>query len=345
VIPVRGGARVGNLRAAWLGLAAFAAVLMAGCSGAGVSGERARGGSVLTTTSDNVNAVLLAKSWFAVLHPREDVSGAGVQTKDTTPETHYEFYDDGSYRAWGVLADGTTFDYLTMADGSGHGEQTRLDGARMTITFGAMVGAYPDPISQTIDQVLWDGSRFVYRFGWDFAAEGAPETRDGTATLVDGRAMHFLLVRKQLIEDHLTLDLPDGSRLEVRVPLTSALGAMYWPVFSAGARGTYRGASGQTLDFVMTGQGERWDRWELTGEDGTTGVFTLDETLGGSGEVRREGELVGALRWTSADPSLKGILELLASGNSEITPSAATLDFLIDQRISNIATLGPNPPF
>jgi len=196
---------------------------------------------LFTTSSDNVNAVLLLKSWFAVLHPREDASGAGAGSR-ATPETNFEFYDDGSYRTWGVLADGTTFDYLMAADGSGHGEQTRLDGARMTVTAGPLVGAYPDPMVQDIDQVLWDGSRFVYTFTMDFAAEGAPQTWDGTATLADGRAMHFVLVRKQEVEDHLTLELPDGSRLEVHVPLTAVLGAAYWPVFSAGARGTYRGA-------------------------------------------------------------------------------------------------------
>lgn len=193
-----------------------------------------------------------------------------------------------------------------------------------------------------MQETLWDGTRLEYNLSVDYAPEDMPQTWAGSATLADGRGMGFVLNRSVDGEDHLVLALPDGSRLEVGVPLTTVLGAAYWPRFADGASGAFRGASGAELNFTLSGGGQRWDRWEFTCSDGTEGAFTLGADFGGSGQLTSGETIVGALGWL---PTGSGTLDLVAAASAEVVPSAAARDFQIDRWVSTIAAMGPAPMY
>lgn len=321
--------------------AMLAALLIGGCSGAGVPADRVRQAGVQSTAEDHVTAVLLVKGWFSILHEKGSEPTNGGPPPG--PAFQMEFLPDGSMHFWGTFSDGSAdCDYLQRPDQSGTGTQTRPDGKTMTITWDVPIITGTTQ-TQHMEQTFWDGTRFDYTQHVDFSVVGSAQVWDGAAVLADGRAMQFVLNRTWNVADHLELAPPDGSHLQVRVPLTSGVeGSMYWPVFSAGAEGSFTAPSGAQQEFKLTGQGQRWDRWEFTASEGTAGAFTLGEDFDGSGQLKKGGKTIGALRWL---PTAFGTLDLLAAASAEVTPSAAAQDFQIDRWVSSIAGMGPMPMY
>lgn len=328
-----------------------ASVALYGCSGPGVPAETVRGTGVRDIAGDHLTAMTILKGWLTILHtetPDPPANGA-------VPEWDMEFLPDGSMRMWGTFSDGGTFEYAMQPDESGAGRHTTPDGRTQYSTW-----TPPEweglVARRRMHETFWDGMVLEYELTMDFDCPTSFQTYDGTATLPDGRTMQFLHERLQpeidwaaqsasaggVAEgyDHLRLALPDGSRLEVRIPLVSLGQATYWPVFSRGAEGMFMSASGGRQQFTLTGEAASWDNWTFTAPDGTQGAFVLGADFRGSGLMTRGDRTLGALRWSvSAD----GDLDLLDAGTSAITPSAAARDFQIDRWVSSIAALGPAP--
>ena len=92
----------------------------------------------------------------------------------------------------------------------------------------------------------------------------------------------------------------------------------------------------------MTGQGDRWDKWTFTAPDGRTGTFTLDAAMTGTGSISAGAAPQAALRWTDATA---GTLDLIGSGQEQVSPSATARDFQITHWVGNAALLGPTPMY
>ncbi len=329
--------------AALLTVGALAVVLvMTGCSGAGVAARDVRGDAVRTTAEDHLSAVTLLKGWLRILHVREEVPAAGVDTcASCEPTLDMEFYEDGSYRMWGTNSDCSIVDLTYAADESGFGTFAWPDGKSVDMVWDAPEYEGQKTIQQ-MQETFADGTRLTYIYTIDFEPLDAPQTMDGTATLPDGREMDFGLRRTQEGEDHLRLWLPDDASLDAHISVQSAGGALFWPRFEEGAAGVYLSGAGNRLDFTLEGSNDRWDFWAFDAADGTQGAFALDGVFGGMGQLMHDGSVLGALRWPE---TCLGVLDLVTSGASDVAPSAAARAFQMDQWIANVAVMGPMPVY
>jgi len=207
-------------------------------------------------------------------------------------------------------------------------------------------------MSQDVELTLHDGTRLGYHWEMDTTRLDCPQSWVGWAILAPGPAgsgsagksgrLDWTLQRVVLDEDHLHLDLGDGSALDAQIPLQQALGAAYWPVFDPGGTGHFTSTAGVGFDFGISGEDDTWDTWAFTAGDGTRGSFSLGEDLAGNGTLTRNGAVVGALRWP-ADGF--GTLDLVDAGSVEVAPSAAALDFQVDRWVANMAAMGPMPMY
>lgn len=343
--------------------AGLLAACLSGCSGSGVPADRARAASVQTVSEHNLSSLLTTKGWFAILHQRVVYTDAArvampaalqrakgparnIATQQGGPIEYHEEPipgEPGGYHYWGTQSDGTTYDYLWHADGTGSGTNTRPDGRTMHTEWDAATWSDDGmELWVTMRETTWDGAHLDYVSHVSFRSDNTPQDWIGTARLADGRTMAFQFYRTFMGEDHLILAFPDGSKLDLRVPLTAVEGAAYWPIFSQGATGTFTGADGVVLQIKMTGAGERWDHLEFTAPDGTTGAFTLAEDFSGTGTISRNGQTTATLHWSN---SFDGVLDLLSASTTPITPSAAARNFQIDRWISTIAAMGPAPMY
>ena len=75
-----------------------AVLCVGGCSGPGVTVQNVRGGTVQTTATDHVTAVLLVKSWFAIIYPKAADGDCGL-------DWDQEVLPDGSVHVWGTNSD------------------------------------------------------------------------------------------------------------------------------------------------------------------------------------------------------------------------------------------------
>jgi hypothetical protein len=332
------------------GLVSGTALICSGCSGTGAPEVGPGVRDLRTLADDHLSAWTLLRSWFSILHVKEPVTGAGIERVGAVCEVMVEDLPllpgdpAGTVRMRGTTSDCLTWEAVQWPDGSG--EQTYQRGSQQShMIWGAPRMNGPWQIVD-IDQTMWDGARLVYESAYNLQSANSDQYYVGRATLADGREMDFEHNRNN-DRDELNLVLPDGSALQIEVPLTVAVGAPYWPRFTEGADGTFRGPTGLEQSLRLTGSGdERWNRWELRAPDGTTGAFALEEDFTGSGQLSRSGEVLGALRWwETAEDGLLGALEPVGSRAVEATPSGAARDFRIDQWIGNIAALGPMPTY
>jgi hypothetical protein len=336
--------------AAMLALGLAMIRLLGGCSGTGAPGVGPGVRDLRTLADDQLSAWMLLRSWLSILHVKEPVSSSGTGEADAVCSVTVDSLPllpgdpAGTVRMRGTTSDCLTWEAVQWPDGSG--EQTyQRDSQQSHMTWGAPRMNGPWQIVD-IDQTMWDGARLVYESGYNLQSQNSDQYYKGSATLADGREMDFEHNRNN-DRDELKLALPDSSALQIEVPLTVAPGAPYWPRFTQGAEGTFRGPTGLEQHLRLTGSGdERWDRWELRAPDGTVGAFTLAEDFTGSGQLSRAGEVLGALRWwETPKDGVRGVLEPVGSGAIETTPSAAAQDFRIDQWIGNMAALGPMPMY
>jgi len=316
-------------------MATLVILVVGGCSGPGQTPGELTGATTQSVAAEHVSAVLLAKSWLAILYPPPGGGGS------CEPVQNYEFLPDGSMRITGTNSDCTQFDYLQKPDMSGEGTITTPGGKTSTTEWTAPTYT-AGGMSHHIRKVMADGPVLDLDYSMDWSRAGTPQTRKGTATLTDGRTMQFTHVRAQDVEDKLAVTLPDGSQLELTIPLTSATGAIYWPVFSQGAPGVFTAPSGRQFDFTIAGADDMWKTWTFASSDGREGTFSLGEGLIGSGRLREHGDIIGALSWVSQGV---GTLDLVDAGSAQVIPSAAARDFQLDRWISSIAALGPAPMY
>lgn len=319
-----------------VGGAAAVLALVASCSGPGVSVDAIREVRVQQLAVDHVSAVLLLKGWLKIMYVKR-IPGEG----SCQPEFHARRLPGGGRHTWGIMSDCTGFDYTIAADGSGQGTMTFPDGGVEQISWTAPV--WEGQLHRVdIIKVVPDGTTLEFTNTADYSQQGVPTSMIGSATLIDGRSMRFALHRQTQVNDRLRLDLPDGSVLEVTIPLTSVEHAVHWPVFDPGGVGAFVAAAGERIDFAVSGAGEGWERWVFTADGGVRGEFTLTPGFAGNGTVTRGGVAIGALRWPQDG---FGTLDLIDAGSAEITPTAAARDFQIDSWVANLAAMGPAPMY
>jgi hypothetical protein len=169
------------------------------------------------------------------------------------------------------------------------------------------------------------------------------QVNSGTVTLADGKGMAFSWTHILDFADILSLGLPDGTKLNFRVPTAYQAGhGVSWPVFTEGATGRLTPPSGVALDLMVTGAGDAWTTWAFRADDGTQGTFSLGTGFSGTGQLRQGGKLVASLQWLTGGA---GTLVLLTGSAAAVSPSAAASDFMTDRWLSNSALLGPDPEY
>lgn len=311
-------------------------LLTGGCSGPGVAVNAIQQADLRALAADHVSAVLLLKGWLRIMYVKNAPGGGECEQ-----QINRQRLPGGVVHLWGTMSDCTQFDYTVQADGSGVGLLVWPDGGVEELTWTPPVW---NGLVHTvdIDRVLPDGTRLDFSNTADFGQAGTPSSMVGEVTLADGRSMDFALHRLTMGDDRLRLQMPDGSVLDATIPTTAVEYAVHWPIFSPGGSGWFSGAAGDRLDFTFSGESEGWDRWVATAADGTRGEFELGEGLAGNGNLTRNGQVLGALRWFVDG---LGTLDLLDAGSAEVAPSAAARDFQIDRWVSNIAAMGPAPMY
>lgn len=306
--------------------------LFGGCSGAGAPAATVGGNDLKTIAADSLSAVTLLAGWSSVLYQKMAVDGGTMDLFEELP--------DGTLHIRGVESDGGAYEWYIYADGSSTGTITWPNGT--TFTSAAEPTVWSDDGNSSFERLTNtypDGARLECTVRAQYSDHTASQW-EGMATSPQGRQMTFVLDRIDQERDNLTLRLPDGAVLRWHALLTSIPGAGFWPRFADGATGTYQ-ARGQTLNFRLTGQ-ERWNSYSFTGPDGVTGSFTLGEQMTGDGQLAQDGSTAALLRWTEDG---LGTLNLLGTGQQEVTPSAAARDFQISHWLNNIAALGPAPVY
>jgi hypothetical protein len=313
-------------------------LLLAGCSGSGVSVNDLTGADLRTLASDHLSAVQLFFGWLSVLYQR---------TADV-PASNTEALGDGTIRMWGTFSDGGQYEWFVAPDGSSRGSVSWGDGTQFTQVADAAVWNGEGTIGQThVVNTYPGGAQIDMRITDDFSGEAYHGVWAGTARLATGAAMDFTLDRRELDRDELRLELPDGAVATFRVRLTALDYRPYWPRYAEGATGTFtapgRGVTQVQVGAQVAGDGDGvWNQWQFAAANGTEGLFALEADTSGTGQLERSGEVVGALRWTREG---LGTLDLLGAGIEEVTPSAASQAFRLDRWVRNIALLGPTPVY
>jgi len=309
------------------------ALVAVGCSGPGVTIATIQSADLQDIAADNVSAVLLARSWINVLYD-QDIKGGPCQR-----DSDWEVLSDGSAHTWGTNSDCSTYDYVDTIVNGGHGTILYPDGTSSHITWSLPRRDGPH-VAQDIFNELSDGTQLDFTYGTE--RDSDISQRVGSAILTDGRKMDFVLTHDRAGLDVLALDLPDGSAMQLRTPFTGRGRDPLLPDFGTGATGTFTPPAGQPLDFAIDGTADRGEIWNVSAPDGTEGRFTLGDDFTGSGQITRDGQLQGALRWQASGD---GTLDLLAAGSAEVTPSAAARDFQVDRWINTVAAMGPMPRY
>lgn len=319
-------------------LIACAAVLLAGCSGAGAPANPVS--SLQSVVQDNLSAVVLIASWSKILYVKvgDDLI---TPTKTQMP--------DGSTRVVGIYSDHGAYERFVMpADPEGrvatHGTITWPDGASLHQESVQVVSADQRHMTAHTLNTCSDGSSM--EFDTDVTVRThSRRVLDGTARTAEGITVDFHLDRVQLEQDVLTLSLPDGSHLSLTVPVTILAGGhgYPWPRVQEASTAQYTATDGSVLNITLKGTTtEAWDSWEIAAADGTDGSFSLGEDMAGNGQLRRDGQIVGALRW---DADGVGTLVPIGGGQENLNPFGPARDFQMTHWISNVALLGPMPAF
>jgi len=314
------------------------AVLLGGCSGAGVPVAANTGGLLQALAADHLSALQLFYGWLGVLYQR---------VAAVAPVPNIEVLPDGTTRLWGTNSDGSQFEWFLNPDGTGRGTITWPDGTTFTQVSDATVYG-PDWLTTTdhVVNTYPNGATIDTTIVGDYHDVNLHQTWTGTIRLPGGAAMNFTLDRVDGDRDQLQVTLPDGSVLTLNIPIRNDLdGRPIWPRYANGATGTFtvpgRGVTQLQIGAELLPDGDGvWNRWQSTAADGTQGDYALNADSSGTGQLQQGGQPVGALRWTQQGA---GTLDLLGAGVEAVTPSAAARDFRLDQWVRNTALLGPAP--
>ncbi|MBM3476651.1 MAG: hypothetical protein FJX75_25540 [Armatimonadetes bacterium] len=331
------------LAAAYVVLASVLLALVGGCSGTGAPTEPGDLAELQAVADAHLTAVLMVKSWFAILHTQPEGTTSAADAQSCTPRTDYlpplPGDPPGSSRTRHTLEDCTVIETLWLADGSGNQTITDPLKGESKLVWQPLryAGAW---VVRPLRLELWNGAVMEYESGGLPGSIGNQRREIGNATLADGRRMDYTLRRCDTL-DRLKLQPDDGSQLAVRVPLKFGLKTGYRPVFTDPAEGNFVDASGDTYSFRIAGSREPgWETWRFAAPDGTVGEFTIGGDFAGSGQFTSAGGVVAALRWQTDGV---GVLRPVGASATQAVASAAARDFQIDQWIRNSAMLGPMP--
>lgn len=323
-------ARLMRMTMVWI---VCAAVLLGGCSGAGLSTSSVRQQGLRTFSADHLAAVVLVKGWLSAAlrsYPMEEAR--------CVPDGDFEPAPEGGVHVWGTNSDCSTYDFIDRG-GVGEGTWVLADGRRVDVSWETLQQGFTITRERIVRR-FWDGARMEFVATWEFSANTAVE-REGTLTLADGRTMDFTATQVSRVEEIVSMALPDGSACEYRVPLKCEGIDEFIPVYEDGVEGTYTAPDGRVHHFTVTGDEVGLNEWEVTA-DGLLGEFTIGEQYAGDGTISRDGQLASALTWTTP---ASATIHLLLGGSAEVGPGGAALDFAVDRWISNRAGLGPMPVF
>lgn len=313
-------------------LAVCGALLLAGCSGAGVPTAQVQQQPVQSFAANHLAAVVLAKGWLAALRSSPEL-GNGCE-----PDGDWEVTEDGYFHVWGTNSDCSTYDFVDRGD-AGQGTWVLADGRVVDVSWEILEETW-DIIRERIVKQFDDGTRMELVATTDFT-DGLVSTFEGALTLADGRTMNFVAVQRANDEETVTLVLPDGSSCAYTMPLTTVGFDEFVADYEGGIDGVYTAPDGREVAFNASGTADRLNTWQVQG-DGLSGEFTIGEKFGGDGVITRDGEIVAALNWQASGSAT---IDLLLAGTAEITPSGAALDFAVDRWIDNAAGMGPMPVY
>jgi hypothetical protein len=327
----------------WLTATSVVLALLAGCSGTGAPTEPGGLAELRATADAHLTAVLMVKSWFAILHTRPGGTASAAEGQSCTPKTDYlpplPGDPPGSSRTRHTLEDCTVIETLWLAAGSGNQTITDPLNGQSTLVWQPLryAGAWA---VQDLRLELWNGAVMEYQDGGLPGSVGNQQREIGNATLADGRRMDYTLRRCDTL-DQLRLQPDNGSQLSVRVPLKFGLKTGYRPVFTDPAQGSFVDISGSSYSFRVVGSRDQgWQTWRFTAPDGTVGEFAIGNDFVGRGQFTSGGRTLAALQW-EADGT--GTLQPVGASAIQAVASAAARDFQIDQWIRNSAMLGPMP--
>lgn len=313
--------------------AAIFALLLAGCSGAGVPTVELRGGDVQEFAADNLAALVLVKGWLTALRAEPELGGP------CEPEFQWEILPDGSLRLWGTNRDCSRYDFVDTG-GGGEGTWVLSDGREVWMRW-EIVEDTGATLLESIEKVFWDGARMQYTALHEVGAARVTTTREGTLTLPDTRTMEFTAVQVGDRRETVSVSLPDGSRCGYELPLGNVGLDHFVPLYDRGLEGSYVSPSGVEHTFTATGDADGLTRWIAQG-DRIRGQFTIDDRYAGQGMIRQDGDVAASLDW---DSPAQGNLALVLAGSAEVGPSGAALDFAVDRWIQSSVALGPTPMY
>ena len=307
------------------------APLLSGCSGAGAPATDVAGSEVQTLAADTLNTIMLLGTWSGLLYRQKPVG---------PPPTSVERLPDGTRRVTTAESDGAICVAELHPDSSGSWTITWPDGSWWHNSHDATTWS-SDRKTATSHSVETgsNGGRLEWTGTVHFRA---PTTRlwEGTATSPQGRQMQFRWDHVEFERDILTLQLFDGAVLSWQLPVTQVPDWEIYPRFADGSAGTYQ-TQGKTLAFHLSGQ-DSWSECSITGPNGETGSFTLGEGMSGQGQLTRNGSQEALLRWTL---DFLGILDLIGTGQAQVSPSAAAQQFQLSHWVRNAVILGPAPAY
>ena len=308
-------------------LAGLLPFILCGCSGSGAPAGDVEGASLQTLAADKLSALTTIAGWTNVFYM--EIASVDIEVEEDA--------DTGVYRLYGTMTDDAAFEYFINPDNSSHGTIKWPNGEVFTQ---AETVSWSEDYSRSHEEITNtypNGGRLQYTVDAEY---GTP-TRShwaGTATLPDGRHLTLQMERVDVERDDLVLSFTDGARLQMSTPTDALTGLVQ---HNQETTGTYRNSQGQTLTFRLSGD-TRWNRLDIETPQGTTGSFTLGESMEGAGELRTGGEVAAALRWNAA---WSGLLDVVGASQVEVTPSAAARDFRIDQWTNHAVGLGPQPVY
>lgn len=315
-------------------MALTVALMLGGCSGAGVSPGVARNQALQSLAAEHLTTVQLLRSWLTVMYP------AGV---GQTGQWHIDVVqvDEDTWRCYGTDSLGQPLDFYSNADGSGYGYWYTAPGVRVDGTWTPCVWLSARVVQQDV-QYQYPDLHLSYRVTCDYAPPGgngfAATRQEGTAALVGGQQLAFCWANNAVDCDQLHLELPAARLMvDLQVPVTQVYNEGWRPAPGQPATGTMQGPDGGA-SLALTGTDCDWQHWALTAADGTTGSFDLGAGMSGSGQISRGGSLQAALNWTD---TLTGRLDMLGLGQVELTPAAAARDLAIEKWLHSVAGLGP----
>lgn len=317
-------------------LALFGIVLLAGCAGGRAGGTISTGGDAAPS---QVAVSTYVQQWAQILW------GIVVgQTGQQDPEFGQPVTNpDGSFGQPYTAADGTAVVITTFPDGSARVDTTYPDGTTQVIRQSVL------STQGTVSVADWtvessSGLTVSYTASWDTmgtlgnAADDRSEL-SGASTLPGGLTQQFEVLTEGG-HTQVRSEQSDGSVFAMDTPLQPP--EFSYPDFDVDTTGTYRkGDSEATFAVTATPDApSRWARMETDFDADLRGIFALDESFGGTGQLLCNQETLAVVSW---EPNGETNVRFLSAESEATSPSGAAEDYLNHRWQTLTALLAPAP--